>query len=142
MQWSAALGAGLIVGGVFLVVPRGNPWSSFTFFSPLIMGRTVPSSFQVPLFAVWLIHMGVALVYGLIISRIVAGLTQLRAVISGGVIGLLLYLVNLLVISVVLPEMRGNESSVLFAHFVFGLVTAGAYRGLLKRKMKALPPGS
>src|SRR5690242_7737989 len=115
LQWSAALGAGLIVGGIFLVVPRGSPWSSVTFFSPLVMGRPLPSALQIPLFALWLIHMGVAVVYGLIISRIVAGLTQLRAVITGGVVGLFLYLLNLLLISILLPQMSGNEISVLFA---------------------------
>ena len=134
MQWGAAVGASLIAGAILLVVPRGSPWSSVTFFSPLIMGRPLAPGVQAPLIAVCLIHMGVGVLCGLIISRLVTAFTQARAILAGGAVGLLLYLLNLLAISLFWPQMRGNEVSVVFTHLVFGLVAAGAYRGLLKRK--------
>ena len=37
VQWPAALGAGFIAGAILLIVPRGSPWSSVTFFSPVII---------------------------------------------------------------------------------------------------------
>jgi hypothetical protein len=38
------------------------------------------------------------------------------------------------VVSALWPSLRGAEFSVVVTHVVFGLITAGAYRGLLKRK--------
>ena len=140
LQWGPALGAGLIAGAILLVVPRGSPWSSVTFFSPVIMGRRLAPGIEMALASVWLIHLAVSIVYGLVISRIVSALTQTRAVVIGGLIGLALYLGNLLTVSLWWPQMRGNEVSVVFTHFVFGLLAAGAYRGLLKRKSTTATP--
>ncbi|SRR6266851_8490899 len=139
-QWPAAFGAGLIAGAILLIVPRGSPWSSVTFFSPVVMGRALRPGLEMPLVSLWLIHLAVSVLYGLIISRIIAALTQSRAILTGGVIGLVLYVLNLLVISLAWPEMRGNEVSALFTHIVFGLLAAGAYRGLLKRKAVPTAP--
>jgi hypothetical protein len=135
MQWPAALGASLIAGLILVVIPRGSPWSSLTFFSPVIMGRILPPTTDMPLLAIWLIHLVIAVVYGLIISRVVAGSIFERAILIGGVLGFLLYFVNLALVSMWLPDLRGNEISVIFTHIVFGLIVAGAYRGLLKRRL-------
>ena len=135
LQWGPAFGAGLIAGFILLIVPRGSPWSALTFFSPAIMGRA-GGLVAMPLVVVWLLHLGVAVIYGLIISRVVSALTQIRAVLTGGLVGLLLYLINLGVVSFWWPEVRGNEVSVLFTHVVFGLIAAAVYRGLLKRQAR------
>jgi len=140
VQWPAAFGAGLIAGAILLIVPRGSPWSSVTFFSPIIMGRALRGGLEMPLVFVWLVHLAVSVAYGIIISRIISVLTKSRAILTGGLIGLVLYLLNLLVVSLVWPQLRGNELSVIFTHIVFGLVTAGAYRGLLKRKAAPTVP--
>ena len=137
IQWTAGFGAGFIAGAILLIVPRGSPWSALTFFSPVIMGRSLPPGLELPLAMVWLIHLGVSMIYGLIISRGVASLTRARAVLIGGTIGLLLYGLNWLAVGLFSPGMRGNEVSVVFTHIVFGLIAAGAYRGLLRRKMGA-----
>src|SRR5256885_2175472 len=100
MQWGPAIGAGLIAGRIFLVVPRGSPWSALTFVSPVVLGRDVPPAMVMPLLLVWMIHLLVSIVYGLIISRIVARLTQGRAILTGGLAGLLLYVINLAIVSV------------------------------------------
>jgi hypothetical protein len=129
-----ALGAGFIAGAILLIVPRGSPWGALTFFSPAIMGRAVPGHVQI---LVWVLHLAVSLVYGLIISRIVATLRRDRAFVMGALAGLVLYAINFGVISAFWPALKGAEFSVVITHLVFGLISAGAYRGLLKRKRDA-----
>jgi hypothetical protein len=142
IQWGPAVGAGFIAGLVLLLVPRGSPWSALTFFSPAILGRSM-SSMEVPLAITWVLHLVVSIIYGLIISRVVAGLRQQRAVLIGGVAGLVLYFANLAMVSFCWPVLRGNEAPVVFAHVVFGLIAAGAYCGLLRRRTPAgsMEPG-
>src|SRR5580765_7286554 len=78
-----ALGAGFIAGAILLIVPRGSPWSSLTFFSPAIMGRLVPGAVENSLLVVSVLHLAVSLVYGLIISQMVATLRRERAFVTG-----------------------------------------------------------
>jgi len=98
------------------------------------MGRALAPGYQLSLAAVWFAHLGISILYGLIISLSIARLTQARAVFVGGFVGLILYVLNWAAVKFLAPSMRGNELSVLFTHVVFGLIAAGAYRGLLKRK--------
>jgi hypothetical protein len=139
IQWAPAIAAGLIAGAVLLLVPRGSPWEALTFFSPTIMGRSVASS-GMPLMLAWLIHLGVSLVYGLVISRAVAHLRFEKGLLGGAIMGAVLYIVNFGVVSAFWPEIRGNEFPVIFTHVVFGLLSAGAYRGLLRRKAPVSTP--
>ena len=139
-QWRSALGAGLIAGLILLVIPRGSPWAGVTFFSAVIMGRAVPPGVVLSLPLVWLIHLVLAEVYGLIISRFLTSVTQGRAILTGAVIGLVLYLVNWGVVTWFVPAWRGNEAAVLITHLVFGLIVGGAYRGLLRRKAAPASP--
>src|SRR2546422_8359575 len=64
IQWGAAVGAGLLTGIIFLLVPRGTPWSALTFFSPVVLGRNVGSLGVAPA-AAWGIHMVLSVIYGL-----------------------------------------------------------------------------
>jgi len=133
MEWKPALLAGLIAGAVLLIIPRGSPWSYLTFFSPVIMGRNLPTGVSLPLPVIWIIHLAVAEVYGLIISRLLVGVTQGRAILLGGAIGAVLYLINLGLVSAIWPAWRGAEAVVFFTHVVFGLIAGGAYRGWLRK---------
>ena len=133
LQWGAVISASLIAGALLIVVPRGTPWSSFTFFAPTVMGRSV-ASLGLMLGGALLAHLGVSLVYGMLIGRVVAGLRKERAVVAGGLLGLVWYMINFGVVSTFWPDLRGSEVSVAFTHVVFGLIAAGAYRGLLKRR--------
>lgn len=137
LQWGAALWAGFIAGAVLLFVPRGSPWSAVTFFSRVVMGRIVPFGVNLPLPAIWLIHLAIAEIYGLAIARLLVNVSQARAILGGGLIGLVLYLINLGVVTAVWPAWRGSEGVVLVTHVVFGLIAGGAYRGLLRRRMPA-----
>jgi hypothetical protein len=135
-QWFAALGAGLTAGAVFLIAPRGSPWSNLTFFSPTIMGRTLSDGGN-PLILIWIGHLILSIIYGLIISALIARLSYGRAFLAGAVIGLVLYGLNFAVVSMLWPAAKGGELTVLFTHIVFGLIAAGAYRGLLRRRVAA-----
>jgi hypothetical protein len=135
LQAFPATAAGLIAGVVLLIVPRGSPWEGLTSFSPAILGRVPPAEWNLPIFGTIVLHLALALVYGFIISFAVINIRELRAVFTGGIVGLFLYLLNLGVVSFFLPAMRGNEVSVIVTHFVFGLIAAGAYRGLLRRRV-------
>jgi hypothetical protein len=136
LQWPAALGAGLIAGAVFLIAPRGSPWSTVTFFSPSIMGRTLGTDAG-PLILIWVAHLLLSAVYGMIISFVIARMTYGSAFMAGAVMGLVLYGLNLAVVSILWPAMRESELTVIFTHIVFGLIAAGAYRGLLRRRVAA-----
>jgi hypothetical protein len=138
LQWGAALGGGFIAGLVLLIIPRGSPWASLTFFSPAIMGRAVPAGMMMPLPFVWAVHLGLSLIYGIIVSASIGGLDRYRAVLVGGMIGAVLYLLNWLIVSLLWPSWAvGNQVPVIFTHVVFGLIAAGAYRGLLRRRVVA-----
>jgi hypothetical protein len=139
-QLRPALEASLIAGVVLLVIPHGSPWSALTFFSPVIMGRTVPRTFGMSFVLVCIVHLAVSLLYGLIISRIVATLKRRPAFVAGALAGLVLYVINFGAVSAFWPSLRGAEFSVLITHIVFGLIAAGAYRGLLKRR-REVPSG-
>jgi LytS/YehU family sensor histidine kinase len=137
-----AVGAGLIAGAILLIVPHGSPWESLTFFSPIIMGRTIPGPLEMPLLLVWILHLVVSSLYGLTISRVVATLRWQRAFFTGALAGLVLYAISFGVVSALWPWLRGSEFSVVITHIVFGLITAGAYRGLLKRNRNVPAPAA
>ena len=133
-----ALAAGLIGAVVLLIVPHASPWEGLGSFTPAIVGREMPANWDIPAFAVVMMHFALSLIYGFIISLVVLNIRELRAVFTGGLVGLVLYLVNLGVVSLCLPGLRANEVSVLVTHVVFGLIAAGVYRGLLRRKVNAM----
>src|SRR5579862_3050052 len=134
-QLGPALKAGLIAGILLLLIPRGSPWSGISFFSSVMMGRPAPNGAFMLLPVACLVHLLLSEVYALGISWFISNVTQARAVIIGSVIGLMLYLVNLSVVSIFCPDWRTNEAGVLFTHAVFGAIVGGAYRGLRKRKL-------
>src|SRR5207248_6421519 len=112
-----ALGAGLIPGVILLIVPRGSPWEGLTSYTPAVMGRLVPNSLVSPSLGVIIIHLALAVIYGLIISLCVTRFTQMPAVLMGGGVGLVLYLLNFGVVSLCLPEWPGgHEVSVIVTH--------------------------
>jgi hypothetical protein len=131
-----AIAAGLIAGVVLLILPHASPWEGLTSFTPAILGRVIPATWNVPVFGIVVMHLALSLFYGFIVSIVVINIRELRAVFMGGVVGLVLYFLNLGVVSLFLPGLlHGNEVSVFVTHVVFGLIAAGVYRGLLRRKV-------
>ena len=104
---------------------------------PAILGRIVPAAWGMSMLGVIVLHLVLSLIYGFIISLAVMNVHQLRAVVLGGIVGLALYLVNYGIVAMWLPSMKGNEVSVIVTHIVFGLIAAGVYRGLLRRRVPA-----
>jgi hypothetical protein len=139
-QWQAAFLAGLIAGLILLIVPSGSPWSGIIFLAPVVVGRIIPAATGLPSPAVWLIHLAVSLIYGFIISAAAARFRKARAILAGAGVGLILYFVNLGIVSALWPSLRGNEVGIAFSHVVFGAIAGGAYRGLLKRSAVSSPP--
>ena len=120
-----------MIGLLIALFPRGSPWSDMTFFSPTVMGRTLPElggSFLSSLGA----HLALSVGYAIIIGLIVNKLHGVRAVITGGIVGALLFLLNWAVFKFLVTDEVTREAMVLFTHVAFGLMTAGAYKGLSK----------
>jgi hypothetical protein len=140
LQWVPAIAAGLIAGVILLILPHGSPWARLTLFTPAIMGRIVPVSLGVSVFSIIVIHLGLSLIYGLIVSLMVITVREMRAVVVGGIVGLVLYCLNFGMVSLWIPALKGHEVAVLVTHLVFGLIGAAAYRGLLQRRVPAGPP--
>ena len=140
-QGMAAISAGLIAGVVLLVVPHASPWEGLTSFTPALMGRVVPSTWGLGIFMTVVLHLLLSIIYAVLISFAVMNIRQMAAVVTGGVAGVALYLLNLGAVTLLFPAMRGSEVSVFVTHAVFGLIAAGAYRGLLRRKI-AVPPSA
>jgi hypothetical protein len=131
-QWHQAVLAGLIAGAVLIIVPRGSPWEGLAFSEPVIMGRYFPGT---PVGLVWLIHLALAVVYGLVVCRFVASYRIRRALVTAALAGLALYIANLAVVSLIWHANTRHEIPIIFTHIVFGLITTGAYRGLLRRRV-------
>jgi hypothetical protein len=131
VDFNAAMSAGLLIGLLIALFPRGSPWSGMTFFSPTVMGRTLTElrgSFLLSLGAHLALSIGYAIVLGLIVEK----LRRVKAVVAGGIIGAVLFLLNWAVFKFLVTDGTTLESLVLFTHIAFGLMAAGAYKGLSK----------
>jgi hypothetical protein len=135
-QLRPALWAGFIAGVILMIVPSGSPWSGIIFFAPVVVGRIIPAGAGLPIAAVWVIHLVVSLVYGVLISLVVNRFHRGKALLAGAICGAILYMINIRVVAVFWPNLKGNELAIAFAHVVFGLIAAGAYRGLLRQPVR------
>src|SRR5688572_11041074 len=136
VDFKAAVGAGLIVGLLIALFPRGSPWAGLTFFSPTVMGRSMGEPGGSYLAAL-LPHLALSLGYAIVIGLAVELLRRVKAVIAGGTVGLVLYLVNWAVFHFLVVDGTARELETLFTHVAFGLITAGAYKGLSKPPVAA-----
>ena len=123
----------------------GSPWGPPRMIAAIGMGKEVlppPATFDaVILMVAMLIHLALAIVYGLILALIIQRLSMGMAIAAGAVFGLVLYLVNFYGFTALFPWFamaRGGLS--IFVHIVFGVVAALAYKGMLRRKMVPVSP--
>lgn len=131
LDMKAVLYAGLVVGILFLFLPRGIPWNSLGLPTEA-MGR--------PLFAedttnamiiTGIVQILMALGYTFVVAAVVYRFRMMRAVVLGGLIGLLLYGLNYLVFQFVIPSAPNrSEAAVLLTHLAFCFIAAGAYKGI------------
>ena len=132
LRWGAAVLAGLIVGCWFLLLPRGIPWTSVTFFSAAVIGRVMPP--DVPFLSATVLHFALSILYGLVIAVVVRRLRAELAILIGALAGLGLYLLNLAAVYFLFHWAYGSEPAVAITHILFGAFAAGAYRGLAGRR--------
>lgn len=133
-KWLAAMKAGLICGGLFLLLPLGSPWSAMSINSGAVMGRTIAQDGSATTTGNILLHLGLSVVYALIISYAVKNLRSWRGILFGAVMGAILYGVNLAVTVIAFPQLQGMESRVVFTHLVFGIFTAALYKGMARTR--------
>lgn len=133
--------AGVIGGLVFLIlelmmVPLflGDPmWAPPRMIAAIAMGEGVlppPGTFDFTIVMVaMVVHFALSIIYGLTVGLVIHGIQRGMALLIGAGFGLALYLVNFYVFTAVFPWFATARNWVsIFAHIVFGLVTAWAYK--------------
>ena len=132
VRWSKAFFTSLIIGGIFLMLPRAVPWFS-SGVPETAMGRAMGSmeSFRIATFAMTTgLHMALAILYGFILAATIFRFEIRVALLGGAISGLVLYGLNFLLFRVVLGTQAVNEAPVLFTHLFFSLIFSGAYKGV------------
>jgi len=140
----AAVYAG-VTAGIVATLTQIALWSIFTaalpaiffrdsrFAAAIVMGRGVlppPASFdgRVMLVAT-LVHFALAILYGLTVARLIAGLRIAPSLLAGSAFGLVLYAINMYGFTAVFPWFASSRDWITaVAHVVFGVALAGAYR--------------
>jgi hypothetical protein len=147
-DWTAAAVSGFAAGAVLMVLdllwsaafnPDG-PWRTSHMIAPIFTGTGGPGSsgygFSLSVVAISLAtHYALGIIFGLVMAALLVQFkldtTLGRALVAGGVLGILLYLVNFDVLVGFFPwlaALRGADT--LAAHVVFGMVAALLYRRL------------
>jgi hypothetical protein len=143
-DWKAAIWASIIAGAVFMMMEMGlvaitgmgGFWAPPRMIAAIAMGPEVlppPETFDAGiLMTAMVIHMMLAIVYGFVLGWVIARwrMSVGAAILSGGLFGLLIYLVNFYGIAPVMFPwfvMAQNWVS-LVSHVAFGAVLGWAYR--------------
>src|SRR5687768_5312221 len=138
VRWKRALQAGLIVGAIMFLLPRGIPWVGSGAINPAVMGREVaPGDAATPMFffGVMSLHFIVSAIYGVVIAPIVHGFRPWAAGAVGAVVGLVLYFITY-ALAGMLMETPANQREwpALAIHIIFGIVCAETYKGMVRRR--------
>jgi hypothetical protein len=150
-NWRASVAAGVIAGAVFVVLEMllvpivlgGSPWDPPRMIAAIVMGEGVlpqpgqPSPFDAGVLMVaLLVHFALSIIYALILAAVIVRMSRGPAIGMGLLFGLVLYAVNFYGFTTLFPwfAMARNWVSV-FAHLVFGLVTAWAYTTLVVQRV-------
>lgn len=150
VAWSAAIGAGLLAGVVFLIlemvmVPvflHGSPWGPPRMIGAIALGKSVlppPATFTLGVFlTAVVVHFLLSVIYAIILGAIVHRMGMGMAILVGGGFGLLLYIANFYVLTALFPWFANARNWVtIFAHLLFGLIAAWAYKGLARSRAGA-----
>jgi len=144
VDWKAAIESGVIAGSVFLALEMfmvpvfggGSMWGPPRMMAAIVLGSGVlppPATFDpiIVLVAVGL-HLSLSVGYALVFAQVSNHLDRGKALLTGAVGGLLLYLVNFYGFTAIFPwfAMARNWITI-FSHIVFGLVAAAAYLTLV-----------
>jgi hypothetical protein len=145
-DWTAAAVAGFAAGAVLMVLDlvwssmfnAHGPWRTSHMIAPIFIGtdslKTTGYGFSVGVVSVALAtHYALGILFGLIMAAIMVQFrgdaTPLRALASGAIMGMALYLINFDILAGIffpwLAELQGGDT--LLAHVVFGCVAAFLY---------------
>jgi hypothetical protein len=146
VNWDAAARAGLVAGLVYLawqmalypLVTGGSVWDVPRATAAILIGKGIlagPASFNLGVFIVGLLlHLTLAVGYALLLAAMIAGLSRGTAFMSGGVFGLVLYLINFYWFTTAFNWFtRARNWATGLGHIVFGLVAVGVYLALRQR---------
>ena len=154
IEWRAAVWAGLISGAVFLVVEMAmvelvlgmSMWGPPRMIAAIVMGKGVlppPETFNATIVLVaMIVHFALSVVFVIPLALVLHRMASAPALLVGGVYGLVLYLVNFYLFTVVFPWFAMARNWVSIAtHILFGVVAAWTYVKLRRpAAMVAAPP--
>lgn len=141
IDWKAAVWAGLLAGLVFMMLEMimvpvfldGSPWGPPRMIAAIAMGNGVlppPATFDLGILMVAvLVHFALSVAFAVPLAFVVQRMGMGAALAVGAVFGIVLYFVNFYGFTALFPwfAMARNWVSI-FAHAVFGLVAAWAYK--------------
>lgn len=148
LNWSAAVGAGVVAGiaatGVQIILwwafRDPLPWILFRdarLTAAIVMGRGVlppPATFDWGvMLAATLVHFALSIAYGVILAGFISRLGMTVSLLAGTVYGLTLYGINMHGFTIVFPWFaQVRDWITIAAHAAFGVTLAGAYKVLSK----------
>ena len=146
ISWRPAILSGLIAGLVFLILEMVmvplflgvGPWAPVRMIGAIVLGQGVlppPATFDITVFVTAaLVHFVLAVIYAVILALIIHRLNMGIAVVVGLLFGLGLYFINFYVFTAQFPWFADARNWVsIFAHLVFGVVSAWTYKTLAQR---------
>jgi len=152
INWSAAIWASVIGGLVFaalevLMVPLiqgGSPWAPLHMIGAIALGSnamTSPDTFDLGIIGTAVVvHMALAILYGVILAFIIARLDMGMAIAVGAIYGLALYIVNFYVFTKWFPWFADARDWIsIFTHLVQGGLWVYLYKLLDRRTVNVTP---
>lgn len=146
VNWEAAARAGVVAGLLYLawqmalfpLVTGGSVWDVPRATAAILIGKGIlasPATFNLGVFIVGLLlHVTLSVGYALLLAAMIAGLSRGTAFMSGGVFGLVLYLINFYWFTTAFNWFaRARNWATAVGHIVFGLVAVGVYLALRQR---------
>ncbi|MEO7320025.1 MAG: sodium:proline symporter [Nitrosospira sp.] len=148
LKWGAAISAGLVAGVIATAVQialwwgflDALPWILYRdarLTAAIVMGQEVlppPATFDWAVMLVaTLFHFVISIIYSLILASVISRLGRMSSILAGGVYGIILYIINMYVITIVFPwfsEVR--DWITFFTHVFFGISIAVTYKAFIK----------
>jgi hypothetical protein len=143
VRWNKAFYAAVGVGFIFLILSRAIPWWSAG-FPEMAMGRSLHlhEAWIPGLLINGLLHMGLAVVYGLVLAVCIYRFSLVAALGAGVLVGLALYGLNFLVFQFFFTPSTTSEISAATVHVVFALFFTAVYKGISVPKIARPPQGT
>jgi hypothetical protein len=134
-NWSAGVKAGLLAGTVFIVLEVGlgylvhghSPWVKIRMIAAIALGPGVlppPATFHLgTVLIAMLVHYALSILYALIGAALLFRFRLVPATVLGGILGLLLYLINFYGFTIFFPWFAEGRSWIsMFSHIIFGMI--------------------